>query len=207
VLFGVKRELLERMLLPVGGYEKPAIRRLAAALGMNVAAKKDSQEICFVTRGRYDEFIRGYRRRRGDEHDDAADGELVLTTGEVVGRHDGIEGFTVGQRKGLGVALGEPRFVVRIEPETRRVVLGERAELGRRELMARGCNWLVDAAELPPRAAAQIRYNAAPAAAEISLRGDGRLAVRFDEPQFGVAPGQAVVCYDGERVLGGGWIE
>jgi tRNA-specific 2-thiouridylase len=199
------------MLLPVGGYEKPAIRRLAAGLGMNVAAKKDSQEICFVTRGRYDDFIRRYRRGCKDDGGAVpptdAGGELVLTSGEVVGRHEGIEGFTVGQRKGLGVALGEPRFVVRIEPETRRVVLGQRAELGRRQLTARGCNWLADVADLPTRAAAQIRYNAAPAAAEIRLASDGRLAVEFDEPQFGVAPGQAVVCYDGDRVLGGGWIE
>ncbi len=206
VLFGVRWELLARMLLPVGDYEKPAIRRMAAGLGLNVAAKKDSQEICFVTRGRYDEFVRA-RRKPVSEKLANVGGELVLTSGEVVGRHRGVEGFTVGQRKKLGVALGEPRFVVRIEADTRRVVLGSREELGRSELTASGGNWLVDVDDVPARCAVQIRYNSAPASAEVSLDADDRLHVRFDEPQFGVAPGQAAVCYDGERVLGGAWIE
>jgi tRNA-specific 2-thiouridylase len=203
VLFGVKRELLERMLLPVGEFEKPAIRRMAAGLGLKVAAKKDSQEICFVTRGRYDEFV---RRRRGAGDGADLSGEFVLADGTVVGRHGGIEGFTVGQRKGLGVALGEPKFVVRIERESRRVVLGDREELGRRELVARDCNWLVDRGNVPARCEVQIRYNATAAAATMDVQ-DDCLRVRFDEPQFGVAPGQAAVCYDRERVLGGGWIE
>ncbi|MEX1223870.1 MAG: tRNA 2-thiouridine(34) synthase MnmA [Pirellulales bacterium] len=201
VLFGVERALLERMLLPVGGYEKREIRRIAGTLGLNVAEKKDSQEICFVTSGRHDAFVRA---ARGD-HDTA--GELVTTTGEVVGRHPGIEGFTIGQRKGLGVAFGEPRYVVRIEPETRRVVVGEKHELGRAELTAADCNWLADVPSEPFRCTAQIRYNspAKPATAEVLA--DERLHIKFDEPRHGVAPGQAVVCYDGERVLGGGWIE
>src|SRR3990172_9369035 len=126
VLFGIRPELLPRMMLPVGHYEKPSIRGIAASLGLRVAEKKDSQEICFVTRGRYDEFVR--RRRANDTA-----GELVTTDGTVVVQHAGIEGFTVGQRKGLGVALGERKFVVRIEPETRRVVIGDRGELYRRE--------------------------------------------------------------------------
>jgi tRNA-specific 2-thiouridylase len=209
VLFGVRREFLSRMLLPVGGYEKPAIRCIAAELGMNVAAKKDSQEICFVTRGRYDEFVRSRVSPRLDERVSeklAYVGELVLTDGTVVGEHRGIESFTVGQRKKLGVALGAPKFVVRIERDTQRVVLGDREELGRDALVAADCNWLIDEGELPARCAVQIRYNAAAAAA--AIRWDGaRLHVQFDEPQFGVAPGQAAVCYDGERVLGGGWIE
>jgi tRNA-specific 2-thiouridylase len=203
VLFGVSRELLGRMMLPVGDYEKPAIRRMAAALGLNVAEKRDSQEICFVTSGRYDQFV---KRRRGSSERSGEGGELVLTSGEVVGRHDGVEGFTVGQRKGLGVALGEPKYVVRIEPEASRVVLGDRRELARQAVSAVDCNWLLDVAEIPRRAQVQIRYNAAPAAADIEFDGR-RLQVRFDEPQFGVAPGQAVVCYAGDRVLGGGWIE
>ena len=212
VLFGVRRELLARMMLPVGDFEKPAIRAIAAGLGLNVAAKKDSQEICFVTRGRYDEFVRGRRERVSPKlglqfsEKTAYVGELVLTDGTVVGEHRGIEGFTVGQRKNLGVALGTPKFVVRIEPESRRVVLGDRVELGRRELVAAGCNWLVDPDQLPQHCAVQIRYNAAAAPAAAAWDG-ARLDVRFDEPQFGVAPGQAAVVYDGERVLGGGWIE
>jgi tRNA-specific 2-thiouridylase len=212
VLFGIERRLLSRMLLPVGEYEKPAIRAMAAEIELNVAAKKDSQEICFVTSGRYDEFVKRHRMAKIDDElqgstssDDG--GEFVLTTGEVVGVHPGIEGFTVGQRKGLGIALGEPKFVVRIEADTRRVVLGDREQLGRRDLTASGCNWLVDPANIPKDALVQIRYNARPAPAQISALVGNRLEVQFQEPQFGVAPGQAVVCYDGDQVLGGGWID
>ena len=208
VLFGIRAELLPRMMLPVGHFEKPAIRQMAAGIGLRVADKKDSQEICFVTRGRYDEFV---RRRR--ENVDTA-GELVGTDGAVVGQHEGIESFTVGQRKGLGVAFGERKFVVRIDPESRRVVIGDRDELNRRELTARGCNWLIlsfDALSAgPTRCYAQIRYNAPAQPAELTVLPDRRLQVVFDEPQFAVTPGQAVVCYDteeNERVLGGGWIE
>src|SRR6478672_3517586 len=158
VLFGIRRELLPRMMLPVGHFEKPAIRRMAKGVSLRVADKKDSQEICFVTRGRYDEFV----RRRREDIDTA--GELVGTDGVVVGQHAGIESFTVGQRKGLGVAFGERKFVVRIEPESRRVVVGDRDELNRRELTARGCNWLVPGSDRvsaeSKRCYAQIRYNA-----------------------------------------------
>ncbi len=201
VLFGIQRDLLPRMLLPVGDYEKPAIRRIAASLGLDVAAKKDSQEICFVTQGRYDEFVRNHRP------DSDTAGELVTTDGTVVGAHTGIEGFTVGQRKGLGVALGQPKFVVRIEPETRRVVLGDREELACGGLTARGTNWLVDEECVPEKCQVQIRYNAPPVAASVELLAEERLRVKFDQPQFGVSPGQAVVCYEGDRTLGGGWIE
>ncbi|MEX2168151.1 MAG: tRNA 2-thiouridine(34) synthase MnmA [Pirellulales bacterium] len=207
VLFGIKRRYLRRMLLPVGGYEKPRIRELAAGLGLRVADKKDSQEICFVTSGRYDEFVR--RRREPVE----TAGELVTTAGTVVGQHEGIEGFTVGQRKGLGVAFGERKFVVRVEPETRRVVLGDRAELHRAELTAADTNWLVEEFDnsvgTSHRCYAQIRYNAPARPAMLDTLPDRRLRVVFEEPQFGVAPGQAVVCLDerNERVWGGGWIE
>jgi tRNA-uridine 2-sulfurtransferase len=204
VLFGIRAELLPRMMLPVGHFEKPAIREIAADLGLRVADKKDSQEICFVTRGRYDEFV----RRRG--HASTA-GELVATDGTVIGEHDGIESFTVGQRKKLGVALGERKFVVRIEPEERRVVIGDRAELDRRELTARNCNWLDSPGEnVTSRCFAQIRYNAPAQPATMTRLQEHRLHVAFDDAQFAVTPGQAVVCYDAdenERVLGGGWIE
>jgi tRNA-uridine 2-sulfurtransferase len=201
VLFGIERDYLRRMLLPVGEFEKPAIRELAAGLGLNVAEKRDSQEICFVTEGRYDQFVREHRQPT------ETSGEFVTTSGEVVGHHPGIEGFTVGQRKGLGIALGEPKFVVRIEPQTRRVVLGDREELARTGLTAARCNWLVPAADVPRHCQVQIRYNAPPVGAAVRLVPAGRLEVAFDQPQFGVAPGQAVVCYDVERTLGGGWIE
>ena len=201
LLFGIERQLLPRMLLPVGGYEKKRIRAMAAGLGMRVADKRDSQEICFVTSGRHDEFVRA-RRQEVD-----TSGEIVTTDGRVVGRHVGIERFTIGQRKGLGVALGEPRFVVRIEAVSRRVVIGEKAELARTEVTAARCNWLVDPPPGKFCCTAKIRYNspAAPATAEC-FEGD-RLRVVFAEPRHGVAPGQAIVCYQADRVLGGGWIE
>jgi tRNA-specific 2-thiouridylase len=210
VLFGIRPELLPRMMLPVGRFEKPAIRRIAAELGLRVAEKKDSQEICFVTRGRYDEFVRG---RRAFE----TSGELVTTDGKVVARHAGIEGFTVGQRKGLGVALGDRKFVVRIDAESHRVTIGDRKDLYQCELTAHDCNWLdascndaghANGAER--RCFAQIRYNAAAQPATMTHVAERRLHVRFDEPQFAITPGQAVVCYDADenkRVLGGGWIE
>ncbi len=201
VLFGVEPRYLSRMLLPVGGYEKPEIRRLAERIGLRVADKRDSQEICFVTTGKYDQFV---RERRGDV--DTA-GELVTTDGTVIGRHDGIESFTIGQRKGLGIAFGEPRFVVRIEADTRRVVIGEKEDLARTELTASGANWLVDPGNGPRRCSAQIRYNSRAVPATFERLPEKRLRIRFDEPCYGVAPGQAVVCYDGPQVLGGGWIE
>jgi tRNA-specific 2-thiouridylase len=134
-------------------------------------------------------------------------GEIVTTDGRAVGRHAGIEHFTVGQRKGLRVAFGERRYVVRIEPESRRVVVGTPEQLARRELTAAQANWLVDPPAAPLECAVKIRYRSPAVKATVEpLEGD-RFRVRFDEPCRGIAPGQAAVCYDGERVLGGGWIE
>ena len=203
VLFGIKEKYLSRMLLPVGGYDKPKIREIAGTLGLNVAEKKDSQEICFVTSGKHDQFVRD---RRGNDSDPTA-GDIVTTSGEVVGAHPGIEGFTIGQRRGLGVAMGEPYFVVQIKPSENQVVIGPIEDLGRSELTASDTNWLVPPQKGSFRCLAQIRYNSSawPAVAEVFE--EGRLRVTFDEPQNGVAPGQAVVCYDDDRVLGGGWID
>jgi tRNA-specific 2-thiouridylase len=201
VLFGVEPERLRRMLLPVGSYRKPEIRRMATEIGLRVAEKKDSQEICFVASGEHPEFV---RQRRGTR--DTA-GEIVTTAGDVVGQHDGFESFTVGQRKGLAVAMGEPRYVVRIERESRRVVIGEREELARSELTAQRTNWLIDLPHAPRRCEVMIRYNSTAHPAMVETLPDARLSIKFDSPQYGIAPGQAVVCYDGPRVLGGGWIE
>lgn len=201
VLFGIRAPLLRRMLLPVGGYQKAEIRHLAADLGFNVAEKKDSQEICFVNSGHHGDFVRA--RSSGA----STAGEIVTTEGRVVGQHPGIEGFTIGQRKKLGVAMGEPYFVVRIEPDTHRVVIGRKEALGRLQLWARDLNWLAPPPPEPWECSAQIRYNSDPEPAVAQILPDGRLQVDFREPQMGVAPGQAVVLYDGERVWGGGWIE
>jgi tRNA-specific 2-thiouridylase len=201
VLFGIARSLLPRMMLPIGDFDKPTIRRLAGEIGLRVAEKKDSQEICFVTSGKHDEFVRA---RRGGAN---MSGEIVTTDGRVVGTHPGIERFTIGQRKGMGVAMGEPYFVVRIDPESRQVVIGKQEELACTQLTASDCNWLVDPPREPFRCLAKIRYNSPPAAATAHLLPAGRLSVTFDDPRYGVAPGQAVVCYDSDRVLGGGWID
>ena len=201
VLFGVERRFLPRMLLPVGDYRKAEIRDIAQRLDLFVADKKDSQEICFVPDGDHAAFI---RRKRGAS---ASAGEVVTSDGQVVGTHDGLERFTIGQRKGLGIALGEPRFVIRLESDTHRVVLGTKEELARGELTANRTNWLADPPVDPRPCEVKIRYNAAPQGGTVRALENGRLHVAFDEPQYGVAPGQAVVCYADDRVLGGGWIE
>jgi tRNA-specific 2-thiouridylase len=200
-LFGVKRDYLKRMLLPVGSYSKTQIREIAQSLGLKVHDKKDSQEICFVTSGKHDEFVRS---RRGDA---STEGNIVSTDGEIIAQHPGIEKFTVGQRKGMGVGgLPEPYFVVEIRAATNEVVVGTKSQLGRRELEADRLNWLVD----PPNGSfpcqAKIRYNSRRLPAVATLRGQGRLNIEFEDPVDGIAPGQAVVCYDDDRVLGGGWI-
>ncbi len=203
VLFGVRRDYLKRLLFPVGEYRKEDIRRIAAESGLRVAEKKDSQEICFVPDQDHARFVRA---RLGDYD---ASGEIVLSDGTVVGKHDGIEKFTIGQRKGLRVAFGEPRYVLRIEPETRRVVIGEREELACREFFAAKANWLTES--LPAEKAfacnVKIRYRSRAYPARVTRLAESRFHVSFEEPAYGVAPGQAAVCYDGDRVLGGGWIE
>ncbi|WP_437201055.1 tRNA 2-thiouridine(34) synthase MnmA [Planctomicrobium sp. SH664] len=200
VLFGIRRELLSKVLFPVGGYEKSHLRELARQAGIRTADKPDSQEICFIPDNDYGRFLKDYR----GESETA--GEFVDTAGNVLGHHPGYQHFTIGQRRGLGIAFGEPRFVVKIEPQTRRVVIGNREELGRRTLTANRLNWLTDAPAASFRATAQIRYQHAPGACLVEPIAADELRVTFDDPQFGVAPGQAVVIYDGPRVLGGGWI-
>lgn len=201
VLFGVDRRLLGRLCLPVGEYRKEEIRRMAAELGLRVADKADSQEICFVPDDDHARFVR--QSRPGVD----TSGEIVTTDGAVVGRHTGLEQFTVGQRKGLRVAFGERRYVVRLEPETRRVVVGTLDDLARRELTAARANWLVDRPQKPFACRVKIRYRSPALPATIEPLADDRFRVLFDEPCRAIAPGQAAVCYDGDRVQGGGWIE
>ena len=201
VLFGIQRRLLRRLLFPVGEHRKDEIRRMAGRLGLRVAEKPDSQEICFVPDKDHARFVKQHRGKL-----DTA-GQIVTTDGVVVGRHEGFERFTIGQRGGLRVALGEPRYVVRIEPDSRRVVIGAREELARSELTAAGANWLIDEPAGPFRCRVKIRYRSRPAEATVEVLPHGRFRVRFAEPCYGIAPGQAAVCYDADRVLGGGWIE
>jgi tRNA-uridine 2-sulfurtransferase len=199
-LAGIDRKYLDRMLLPVGGFHKPHIREMAGEIGLRVADKRDSQEICFVASGKHDEFV------RERSHSSTA-GEIVTCDGRVVGKHAGIEGFTIGQRKGLGIALGEPQFVVRIEGPQRRVVIGPKSALERPTLRAERMNWLVSPPQESLQVSAQIRYNSRAVACQVTPRDQGQaIDVQFLEPAVGVAPGQLCVLYDGQRVLGGGWI-
>mgnify|MGYP002623347754 FL=1 len=201
VLFGIEPQMLERMMLPVGEYHKSEIRRIARGLGLDVAEKRDSQEICFVPDGDHAAFIHD---KRGPSE---SAGEIVTSDGRVVGQHAGLEAFTIGQRKGLGVALGEPKFVIRLERDTHRVVLGDKQELLRDRLTADRTNWLTEPPTAGKRCTIKIRYNAPAVPGMVETLSGDRLRAVFDQPQHAVAPGQAVVCYDGQRVLGGGWIE
>jgi tRNA-specific 2-thiouridylase len=210
VLWGIPRERLPRLLFPVGEHRKDEIRRIAGRLGLGqVAEKPDSQEICFIPDGDHARFVRQYCPGTDSS------GEIVTTNGTVVGHHDGLERYTVGQRKGLRIAFGQRRYVVRLEAATRRVVVGTRQELATGELTAAGANWLagpaVDGREASGgrsfAAQVKIRYRTSPAKAAVEILPADRFRVTFSEACYGVAPGQAAVCYQGERVLGGGWIE
>jgi tRNA-specific 2-thiouridylase len=200
-LFGLKPEILARVYFPIGGLNKTEVRQLAEEWDLGVQKKPDSQEICFVPDGDHHAFVQ--RRRPNAERS----GEIVDHEGHVVGSHTGLSKFTIGQRKGLGVALGEPRYIVELDPSLNRVVIGPQELLRRSELLAENVNWLIDA---PPTSSIEckvkIRYHHEPASATLEHLGDGRVRVRFADPQTAITPGQATVFYSGDRVLGGGWI-
>jgi tRNA-uridine 2-sulfurtransferase len=203
VLFGMTRPMLDHMLLPIGDFEKPRVRQIAEELDLPVYNKPDSQEICFVPDQDYAALV----KRRAPES--FRSGELVLADGSVVGSHGGHQHFTIGQRKGVGVAFGHPIYVVDIDPLENRVTLGEKDSLLRRGLLARQCNWLSDrvvAGGPQLRCIAKIRYNTEPKPATVTALNSGEMRIDFDEPQSAITPGQAVVVYDGPVLLGGGWI-
>jgi tRNA-specific 2-thiouridylase len=198
-LAGIDRRYLQRMLLPVGKFLKPEIRRLAGEAGLKVADKRDSQEICFVASGKHAQFVRA--RSSADTC-----GDIVTVDGRKVGSHSGIEAFTIGQRKGIGIAMKEPYFVVRIDASNNSVVIGTKTELGQSSLVAEQVNWLVAPPTEPFHGQAQIRYNSDAVPARITPESAQRFSVSFDDPTHGVAPGQLCVIYADDRVLGGGWI-
>jgi tRNA-specific 2-thiouridylase len=207
-LFGLTQEQLARTLFPLGGMEKPQVRELARELGIPTAEKPDSQEICFVPNGDYAAFIDAYFREQGISAEKTA-GELVTSEGKVVGEHSGVHHFTVGQRRGLRYAAGEPLYVIATEPDTRRVIIGRRNELLRAKTEVKDVNWVSIASPASPlRAQVKIRNKHVAAEASLSPTSDPqRIEVHFDEPQRAVTPGQAAVFYLGDLVLGGGWIE
>jgi tRNA-uridine 2-sulfurtransferase len=200
-LFALTQAQLARALFPVGGLSKDEVRRLALSRGLRVADKPDSQEICFVPDGEYAALVD--RQAPGDRS-----GFVVDAQGRVLGRHDGVHHFTVGQRKGLGISAGEPLYVVKLDAGRRLVHVGPRAALERPGLTASGVNWVAGA---PPggtvRARVQIRSRHAAADARITPIGDDRMEVEFDAPQSAITPGQAAVAFQGDEVLAGGWID
>ena len=207
-LFATTREQLQYLRFPLGGLEKPAVRRVAAELGLAVADKPDSQDICFVPEGRYTTIVDRLRPQG------ALAGDIVHLDGRVLGRHEGVTRYTVGQRRGLNVAVGEPLFVVRIDAARREVIVGPREALLTPALTLKETNWLGDAPSLEAAAAdgaavlARVRSTREPAPARLAMLG-GAPGVIFEQPEESVAPGQACVLYDAaapSRVLGGGFI-
>ena len=204
VLFGISDQALQHTLLPIGEFEKHEVRKIAEDLALPVFNKPDSQEICFVPNNDY----AGLVKRRTPQAFSA--GEFVDASGRTLGAHEGHQHFTIGQRKGLGMAAAHPLYVIDIDPAQNRVTVGEKESLLKPALVARQINILDDALRAsggPIRCQARIRYNHEPAPAVAQLTADDELTVRFDDPQSAITPGQAVVLYDGDVVLGGGWIE
>src|SRR5438876_10491481 len=205
-LFGLTQEQLSRTLFPLGGMTKPEVRELARKHGLALAEKPDSQEICFVPGGDYKNFIDAYLAEQGDSLPDTS-GELVTTDGEAIGQHSGIHNFTVGQRKGLGVATGSPLYVIQIKGDSRQVVVGDQENLYSKTLTVRRTNLIsVDDVREPIRVVVKIRHRHEPAAAVIEKTGTDEVSATFDEPQRAITPGQAAVFYQDDVVVGGGWI-
>ncbi len=209
-LFGLTQQQLSRTLFPLGAYTKPRVRELAQELGIASANKPDSQEICFIPGGDYKKFIEAYLDEQGEEMPDSS-GELVTTAGEVLGRHRGVHNFTVGQRKGLGVESPTALYVIQIDQPsaggTNRVRVGAEGELMTATMHARRLNWIsIPALVGELRVQVKLRHRHEPAWATIRMTSSDEVLAVFDGPVRAVTPGQAAVFYDGDEVVGGGWI-
>jgi tRNA-uridine 2-sulfurtransferase len=206
-LWELTQEQLSRSLFPLGEMSKPEVRDVARTSGLAIAEKAESQEICFVPDGDYAGFIDRYLEAENERERAPLAGEIVSTSGEVLNRHGGIHRYTVGQRRGLGISSERPLYVISIDRERNRVVVGDQGELLREEFTAAGVNWI--AFEEPAeavRAKVRVRYRHEASPATIIPQKDGRARVVFDEAQRAITPGQATVFYRGDEVLGGGWI-
>jgi tRNA-specific 2-thiouridylase len=210
-LFGLTQAQLSRTLFPLGDMHKPAVRAMAAEHGLALAQKPDSQEICFIPGGSYQDFLSAYLAEQGRDLPHSA-GELVTTSGEAIGRHDGIHGFTVGQRKGLGLSGPDPLYVLKIHPDSHKVEVGPNDALLSTTLIADRLNWVsIPEPAGPIRVHIKIRHRHEPAPATLRVLKSkagaaGRIEAIFDEPQRAITPGQSAVFYQGDEVAGGGWI-
>lgn len=205
-LWGLTQEQLSRSEFPLGEFTKEEVRALARRVNLPVAEKPDSMELCFVPNGNYVQFIDSYSRERGTPLNDS-EGEIVNEDGEVIGRHNGVHNFTIGQRKGLGFAAGKPLYVLSIDPQKNRVVVGGDEALRKQIFEVEDTNWVSTAR--PPeafRATVKIRHKHEPAPASVAPIDDTRARITFDSPQRAITPGQAAVFYHGDRVLAGAWI-
>lgn len=209
-LWELTQDQLSRAMFPLGEMLKSEVRDIAREANLYTAEKQESQEICFVPDGKYAEFIDRYLEHEGRSDEMPAGGEIVSTAGEVIGKHTGIHRYTVGQRRGLGIAHEKPLYVVQIERAKNQIIVGEKDELLTPEFVAKGVNWVAfDEPAEPVRAEVRVRYRHEPAPATIYALTDGRAHIVFDGPQRAITPGQATVFYDaegGEEVVGGGWI-
>jgi len=205
-LWGLTQEQLSRSEFPLGELTKDEVRVLARRVNLPVAEKPDSMELCFVPNGNYVQFIHAYSSERGTALNDA-DGEIVNEDGEVIGRHNGVHNFTIGQRKGLGFAAGKPLYVLSIDPQKNRVVVGEDEALRKQTFEVESVNWVSIARPSEPFCATvKIRHKHEPAPATVDPLDETRARVTFDAPQRAITPGQAAVFYDADRVLAGAWI-
>jgi len=205
-LFGLTQYQLAHTLFPLGNMTKPEVREAARQHGLALAEKPDSQEICFIPGGDYKQFLNAYLDEQGRKLPETA-GDLVASDGKVLGHHDGISNFTIGQRKGVGVTSPTPLYVLQIDPASHRVTLGGNADLATHSLRAGRLNWIsIPALTGPMRVTIKIRHRQEPAWATLEPAGESEVVATFDEAQRAVTPGQSAVFYDGDEVVGGGWI-
>lgn len=206
-LWELTQEQLSRALFPLGEMSKPEVRDVAREHSLAVAEKAESQEICFVPDGNYAGFIDRYLEAEQATERLPGEGEIVSTDGEVIGAHAGIHRYTIGQRRGLGIARERPLYVIAIDPSANKVIAGHEEDLLKQEFTAAGVNWIAfDHPQALVRASVRVRYRHTESPASIEPVSQGRVRVRFDEPQRAITPGQATVFYRGNEVLGGGWI-
>lgn len=207
-LWELNQDQLSRSYFPLGEMEKSEVREIARDANLYTSEKPESQEICFVPDGKYSEFIDRYLAHEGRENEIPESGEIVNKNGEILNEHTGIHRYTIGQRRGLGIAHEKPLYVLQIERAKNRIIVGEKDELDELEFTCKGVNWVAfDEPSEPVRAEVRIRYRHKPEPATIYALPENRARIVFDEPTSAITPGQTTVFYNGEEVVGGGWIE